>query len=237
MKKFSFVLFVFLSICLCISCGQLISTAILTTFGQSTTISTQNQIVYALSTRKSPLKSDIENQVSLLQSQNGAGFVFEQNEYFFLIASIYENVNDAELVKNNLKTNGVSSEILTISLKKQTIEGNFSADEKMLLNEALNANFETFKSLYDTAISLDTGVFDKAKAKLSCSEIYSKLIATKTKLESVFDKNKQIDDLKKELDEACEILSELICENFESQNQTYSSLIKLSYCKILPIAY
>lgn len=225
-------------ICLCISCGQLISTMILTTFGNSSTVSAQNQTIYALSLQKSEDKSQIESKKNELQAQNGAGFVYEKDNCFYLLSSLYENVNDAELVKNNLKNSGIESEILTIALDSQKIEGAFSNDEKTVLSNTLKATYETFKKLYDVAISLDTNLIDKSKAKLNTSEIFSSLVALKTNFETIFEqKDKQLELLNTKLTDACAVLSNLVSEQYESQNQTFSSLIKLSYCKILLEAY
>ena len=40
-------------------------------------------------------------------------YIYETDGKFHLISSVYESVNDAELVKNNLKLNSVEVEILT----------------------------------------------------------------------------------------------------------------------------
>ena len=237
MKKFSLIMFI-VCVCLCISCGQLISTMILSTFGYTSTISVQPTTIYALSLQKNEHQSAVEDFKIQLQSQNGAGFVYEKDNCFYLISSLYENINDAELVKNNLKNNGVDSEILKITLESQTIEGNFSSDEKTVLNNAFKATYETYKKMYDLAISLDTNLIDKSKAKLNASEIYSNLVALKTNFETIFNqKSEQLETLKNHLSYACEVLSNLVSEQYETQNQTFSSLIKLSYCKILLNTY
>ncbi len=236
MKKFSVLscLMFIVGICMCISCGYFISTAVLASFGFGSTVSTQTQKVYAISMQKSEVRDELSDASVQLQLQNGAGFVFERDDQFYLLASIYENINDAELVKNNLKSSGVDAEVLEVEIKKESLSGNFSNEEKNILNEAMKANFEAFKDLYDVAISLDTSVFDKANAKLECNKIYSSLITKQTNLNSFFkDDNTEIYALKNKLDYSIECLSYLTCEEYENSAQTFSSLIKLTYCKIL----
>lgn len=240
MKKFSIlslslILFGLLS---CVSCGYLISTAIVSSnlFQFTSVVSFDNQEVFAISMFKSQTKNEVEAQKSDLQSNKGAGFIYETDGYYHLLASTYENLNDAELVKTNLKNSGYETDILKIKLENIKIEGSFSPEEKNVLTVAIKSDYEVFKSLYDVAISLDTGVFDKTKAKLECNTIFSNHVSTKTNFETIFKKqehNKDLQALQKQLEQTDEVLSKLISENYESSNQNFSSLIKYSYCEIL----
>lgn len=239
MKKFSvlsFFIFV-IGIFSCISCGYLISTAIVTSnlFQYTSVVTYDSQNLYAISMANSTSKNDLTSQKEILQSQNGAGYIYEKDGNFYLIASIYENYNDAELVKNNLKTNGIESEILTITLDTIQIEGNFSNDEKTMLSNSIKSTVETFKSLYDVAISLDTSVFDKTKAKLECNTIYSNNVSIKANFDTYFKdtNNADLKNLQTILSNTNYFLSNLISENYDSSSQTFSSLIKQTYCEIL----
>ncbi len=235
MKKFSFLSFamVIVGFCMCVSCGYLISTMLVSTGLFSTySVNFEAQTVYAISMMSSQEKTEIESQKVLLQAQNGAGYIYEKDECFYLLASIYENKTDAELVKNNLASQGVDCEILEIQISANSVDGDFSADEKEVLSECLKANFEIFKKLYDVSVSLDTEVFDKVKAKLECNTIYSSLISTRTNFETLFSDD-DLSDIADNLENIEEQLSNLISENVENESQTFSSLIKLTYCKIL----
>lgn len=239
MKKTSFlsIFLVLIGTCLCVSCGYLFSNALVTSslFKYSSSVSNEDQTVYAISLAKNTDVEELENMRCELQQQNGAGYIYQQNEEFHLIASVYDNINDAELVKNNLKSIGKDCQIISIELERLTIAGNFSAEEKTILLECLKSDFNTFKTLYDVAISLDTGVFDLTKAKLECNNIFSSQVATKTNLETFFkdNTNKNLSSLRANLASTNEFLSNLISENYENTTQTFSSLIKLTYCKIL----
>ena len=171
-----------------------------------------------------------------MQAQNGAGYVFKQDDKFYLLASVYENLNDAELVKNNLQTGGTDCEIVCITLPTISVEGNFSNDEKNVLANCLKAKMDIFKKLYDVSISLDTNLLDATKAKLECNSIYSFAVTTKANFDTCFgtqNDNATLKNLQQTLEKINSTLENLINEKYESANQTFSSLIKLSYCKIL----
>lgn len=224
-------------LCACVSCGYLISTAIVTSnlFQYTSVVSCDDQTVYAISMTSGTTEAELTSSKQELQAQNGAGYIYEKDDKFYLIASIYENFNDAELVKNNLQTSGVETEILTMVLEKSKVEGNFSADEKTILTNCLKSKIETFKNLYDVAISLDTNVFDKTKAKLECNTIYSENVSTKANFDTFFKQsnNTSIQSLQSTLTATNNCLSNLISENYDTTTQTFSSLIKQTYCKIL----
>lgn len=237
MKKFSIIslLIVLLGIFCCVSCGYLLSSAIIINLQSTATLTNAEQTVYAISTYSSKSLDEVKAQVVNLQKDGGAGFVYEYKDEYRLIASIYENLPDAEKVKKNFETTGKNVEILSITLASTKIEGNFESDEKSILQLCLKARIENYKSLYDVAISLDTNVFDESKAKIECNNIFSNHISKKTNFETFF-KNASTSALKsleKQLKNSYDALQNLVDEKYENQSQTYSSLIKLTYCKIL----
>lgn len=239
MKKFSIfsLILIFVGILTCISSAYLISSAILSTnLLQSNSAIFEKQNVYCISMSKSQSENDLKSQITSLQTQNGAGYVLKQDDFYYLIASVYENSNDAEKVKTNLQNNGITCEILKIELEQTKIKGNFSTEEKNILTNCLSADFVAFKNLYDVAISLDTSVFDKTRAKLQCNNIFSNHIATKTNFQTFFKENltdESFKYLQEQLSQTEEYLSSLVSENYENIYQTFSSLIKQTYCKIL----
>lgn len=240
MKKFSLfsTLFIIVSLCACVSSGYFLSSVIISSglFQTTSHVSSEKETFFAISFKHSNNETDLQNFVKSLHSANGAGYIFDREEGCHLIASIYDNENDAQLVKNNLNLNNYDCEILKIETPQKAIEGAFAVEEKEILQKCLKIKTEIFKALYDVAISLDTNIVDKAKAKLECNNIYSNFIATKTNFETFFDENNLSYDLlnlKTELDDINQRLSNLIGEKYVSVSQTFSSLIKLCYCQIL----
>lgn len=222
----------------CLSCGYLLSTAIISSslFQYTSVINFEQQTVYAISVANSNQQESLLSQQNSLQSKNGAGYIYQMDQTYHLIASIYENINDAELVKNNLKTSGIDCEIKTISLQSKQIEGNFSSDEKSVLTTCAKSKFDIFKKLYDVSISLDTCLIDEKQAKLECNSIYSTNISNKANFDTYFSSqinNSSLKELNNDLERTNTMLFELITESFDNNKQTLSSLIKETYCKIL----
>lgn len=224
MKKFSFFtcIFVVLAVLCCVSCGSLISTAMINIF--STTIDVESQYVYAISMAKGQDKDSVAAQASSLQSQNGAGYVYKSGDDFHLLASLYENKTDAEKVKKKLEETNISCEILSIEIPPQKVEGSFN--QKNVIVEVLKTPFEIFRQLYDVAVSLDTNLVNETTAKLNCNTIYSNFVATKSNFQTLCGNLKEIATKLENIENALKNLINETAGNF-------SSLIKLTYCKIL----
>ena len=240
MKKFSIssLLIFVIGLGICISCSWFFSSAILSAnFSTSTgKISFEKQTVYAICTNKTTDPTQLDDAQNTLQSQNGAGFVLEKDGQFLLLASLYQNQSDAEKVKSNLVASGTNCSVEKLSIPAKSISGNFTNQQKTILTQCLKLNLEIFKDLYDVAISLDTKVFDKPTAKLECNNIFSKVISVKTNFETFFENDlakTSFKEINSSLKKTEECLSKLIGENFENSGQTFSSLIKLTYFKIL----
>ncbi len=222
----------------CVSIGYLLSTTLLSTglFETVANINSNQFTVYAIDMKSSDNATELNELKTSLQNSTGAGYVYNLDNKYHLLASIYENSADAELVKTNLKNNGYSPEILKIDIPTLKFSGNFSANEKTVLTNAVQAKQTIFKALYDIAISLDTSVSDKTQAKLECNNTFSKLVTIKSNFETIFAdklKSDNFEKLHKSLENIYNNLSLLISEKTVTTTQTYSSLIKLTYCKII----
>ena len=236
MKKKSIfsISFIILTILTCISCGYLFSSMLLSTSIFASTITSEKQSIYLISMANSQTEAELENLKQDLQRQNGGGVIFKNDKKYYLIASAYENSTDADKVQKNLSKQNIQSEIISIDFPVEKIEGNFSNDEKNILQTALRCKFDIFRSLYDISISIDTQVFDIKRAKLECSNVFSKLLETKTNLESFFkNSTPEIVSLQTSLTNFYEYLNDLVNENLDTNNQAFSSLIKMTYLKIL----
>ena len=200
MKKIS-ALSVFLCIaiaCALISCVTLGCTLALNTgiFYGTNAVTTKAQNFYAISVANANNSASLQEEKLLLQSRGGAGYIFCKDSTYYLLASLYNNLPDAELVKSNLLSQDVQSEIVKITLPAQKVSGNF--EKKEVLQECLNSSQTSYMALYNTAISLDTNVFSISEAKLECINIYSSAIAVKTNFESFFG-NSNLDFLAEKL--------------------------------------
>ena len=237
MKKFPYftTFAVTLSVLLCISIGYFISTCIVSTnlFQLTKKVESAQTSFYALSIYTSDNEDDLIAVKKDFQKQNCAGYIYHSDK-FYLIASVYKNANDAELVKNNLSVNGYNAEVVKVDIPAFYLEGNFSSQEEEILRLALNCKDKIFENLYDISISLDTQIISETEAKLKVNETYSNFETAKNNFETIFKSNRlnDIEKLRSEFERVEEILENLTKENLE-EGQTYSSLIKITYCKIL----
>ena len=234
MKKFPYftTFFAFLTLILCVSVGYLISTLVVTTnlFQTTSKVESQNLTYYLLSIYQSENKDECETLKSEFQNKGCAGYIYEDNNTFYIIASIYDNVNDAELVKSSLKVDGYNAEILSYSLDNLSLEGNFSSKEQQVIKECLQIRYTTYKSLYDISISLDTNVYDEITARLNVNEIYSDFLTTKNNFETLFSENQSVNI--SSIREIFNIISTEL-ENLTNSKDDFSNKVKLAYCNIL----
>ena len=190
MKKIPFfaTFSIILGVLLSLSFGYLLSTFIVSTnLFQTSKVEIGQKSYYLVSIAQYDNEQDI--QKAQYQSQNCAGYIYENNDKFYVIASIYKNENDAELVKNSLKNNGYSPEIFKFSVDKLTISGNFSAEEENILKNCLNVKETIYDALYDIAISLDTNIYNETQAKLKINETYSSLVTAQSNFETIVKNN------------------------------------------------
>ena len=173
-----------------------------------------------------------EKLKSNIQSQNGAGYFYKKDNQNYMIASIYENKNDAELVKSNLVSSGYDIDFLVLDIPEKNIDGNFDENQKNILTNCLKADIDIYKKLYDVVVSYDTNILDKTKAKLECNNIYSYIISIKTNFLTFF-KDENLKNIENNLLKIEKLLSNLVSEIYESNSQTFSSLIKSTYCQII----
>lgn len=238
MKKFPYftTFFAFLTLVLCVSVGYLISTLVVTTnlFQTTSKVESQNNTYYLLSIYQNENKEDCENNLQNFQNQGCAGYIYENDGKYHIIASIYDNVNDAELVKSSLQANGYTVEILNYKISGFSLEGNFSTPEQQVLKDCLQVQNKIYKSLYDVSVSLDTNVYDELTARFNVNETYSNFLTTKNNFETLFSEKNNNDIISiRELFNT--ISSEL--ETLTNSKENFSSAIKLAYCNIILANY
>ena len=106
---------------------------------------------------------------------------FTQYGLYYCIAC-YENQNDALNVQTNLQEKDISSEIIEITINEISIDTTFTGSEKNSLLEVLSSFKNTFKTLYDLSISLDTGTKDVIQCKVDVLITLQQSCKNKTRL-------------------------------------------------------
>lgn len=194
--------------------------------------------VYMLTLSKSQVEKESISRAVDFRKIGAGGYVWQQNEYYFVVSSVYANRNDAVLVQNSVKSNqGLESEIVEVAFPSFTINGNFSGEEKKVLSKALNAFYELYYNIYDIAISLDTAVYNEISARLAVNNAHSGLSNTIDNFNTMFGEYDQpeIQELSDALDDGLQISKALCGGSPISEGQTYSSLLKYHYTEILAL--
>lgn len=236
MKKFPyFVTFsALLALLTCISFGYLISTLIVSAnlFQTTQKVESGQNTYYLLSVYSAESLEEAENKLENFSDTNFGLYIYENDDAYHIIASCYKNNNDAELVKSNLKTNGIEAEILKIKKESVVLEGSFSSNEELILKDCLSTTNNIYNNLYDITVSLDTNVTDEVSAKLKINEVYSNFLTTKNNFETLFSANtsNEIANIRENFTKIDEILLDLTSS---TQDRNLSAQIKYSYTKLI----
>ena len=236
MKKFPyFVTFsALLALLTCVSFGYLVSTLIVSAnlFQTTQKVEGGQNTYYLLSVYSAKSLEEAESEAKNFSDTNFGLYIYENDDAYHIIASCYKNNNDAELVKSNLKTNGIEAEILKIKKESVVLEGSFSSNEELILKDCLSTTNNIYNDLYDITVSLDTNVTDEVTAKLKINEVYSNFLTTKNNFETLFSANtsSEIANIRENFTKIDEILLDL---TNSTQDRNLSAQIKHSYTKLI----
>ena len=227
---------IFLIVCLIIA--NFLSVMLVKTSNTSENVSSTSFELYMLTLASSQVEKEAESLAVDYQTIGAGGFIWQKDNYFYVVSSVYANKNDAILVQNSVKANqGLDSEIITVSFDSITISGSFSSEEKKVLYKALNSCYDYYLSIYDIAISLDTSVYNEISARLAVNSAHNNLSYIIDNFNTLFENTNELSDLKNMLQSIFDV-SKLLCGGtLLSNNQTYSSLLKYRYTEALNILF
>ncbi len=187
-------------------------------------------------------KSQLENEAKALapdfRAIGAGGLVWKNGDYFYVASSAYANENDAILVQNNLKqVQNIESEIVSVNFKSIIINGSFTPEEKKTILKALSASQNYYNSIYDIAISLDTGVYNEISAKLAVNSAHNTLANTFADFSTLYGQpiSQPLSNIYSLLKETSYSSQKLCTGEKISSNQTYSSLLKYRYLEVLKL--
>ena len=230
-------LIIIVSLALAVVVAELFSSII--TVGDFAFISTsQSKVsgynIYAVAVQKTTTKNNAQSLAKEIQYKNGAGYIYEKDNIYYILASAYESENDAVKVLENLTNQNINGEIIQISVSDVEINLSLSGKEKIAFNNALNIFKSTFKSLYDISISLDTNVKSQTECKLAVSDLKANLTKVISNYETHFNSKLTQDlvSLKLKLDELDKILQSLYEDNLTDLT-SFSSILKYSYINVV----
>lgn len=222
----------------CLIVANYLSSLIIPAEANSESITSSSFQLHFLALAKSQIENEAIAHAPDYRSIGAGGFVWKDNEYHYIVSSAYGNKNDADLVQINLKqTQNIESEIVSVTFESITITGNFSTEEKKIVSRALAASQTYYNSIYDIAISLDTGVYNEISAKLAVNSAHNTLATTYADFSTIYE-GTIVEPLKKIsllLQTASKVSQKLCTGEKISENQTYSSLLKYRYMQVLKI--
>lgn len=238
-KKTLFSILFLISFIACLFLANFLSSFLIPTSSSSSSISSSPFEIYFISLSKSQVKNEALSLCPDYQKINAGGYVWEDGGYYRILSSGYLNKNDAVLVQSSLKENfQIESELFSVKFESFSVHGNFDSDEGKVLSKALNLFLETYKSIYDIAVSLDTSVYNEISARMAVNNSHNNLSTTIDNFDTIFSEKSNSLYL---LSESLSILKETsmkLCSALNlNNNQTYSSLLKYRYIEMLNIFY
>lgn len=225
-------LIVIVCLCLMISIADLFSSII--TVGGFSFISEDVSIpkyeVYAVCVSNHLTQVQAQENANICISLGGAGYIYTEDKYY-VIASIYENENDAIKVKESLIVTKPTTIVLKITIPSISVANTLNAQEKNTLNETFLIFKTTFKKLYDISISLDTNVIQEISAKLNINEIASDINETINNFNTLFNSNSynHYGTINESLNKLLTCVNNLV----STSKIPYTSYIKYTYCDSL----
>ncbi|MDD3396977.1 MAG: hypothetical protein PHR96_00300 [Clostridia bacterium] len=233
--KFFVIFSCFISIALCVALADLFSTFI--TVGSFAGVNggkINAYSIYAVELHQSSIKSSALEQATVVKKIGGAGYVWESEGVFYVIASAYIEENDATKVKENLIESGYTAEILKIDFCEISIGRNYSAEELSALSSALNLFKNTYKNLYDISISLDTLILTETQCRLEIANIQSDVSKKKSDFEALFNSKltPNLLQIKLSMNSLSTLIQQLI-DYVETTTQPFGSKMKYNYMEIL----
>lgn len=236
-KKYLIILSVILFLVTGIFCANICSIAFIASSTQNTSdIRTNEFDLYLLSTAKSKLEKSAQELAKDYQPIGAGGYIWKNDEYFYVISSAYINKNDAQLVKNNLETNSnILCEIIPVHFNSYKLGISTDNESKKVLQRAVNIFYANYLQLFDIAVSLDTAVYNEISARLAINSTHSNLNSAIADFKTIFanSDNAEIQKLSKALVKAQSISTKLASGIKVNKEQTYSSLIKFRYTELL----
>jgi len=201
-------------------------------------VSSPSLKMFFIYSTKSQLGSSAKSLAEYQMARNGAGYIWKNENYYYVISSAYENKNDAELVSAKLKSDGEENEIFEISLKSINFICPISSPEaKSTLGAGLNLFVSTYRSLFDISVCLDTKIYDETNAFLEINRTYAKADEVMKNFHIVFGEceEKQIKSLENAILDLNESIGFLAENQKINEKQTLISQIRYHYVQIIEI--
>jgi hypothetical protein len=192
----------------------------------------QEKNYYAIQLNSFKTKEDAITFSKSVQSRGGAGYIYKDNEYL-VFASMYNNLEKANEVCDNLKSSGESAPIFEFKVNKIEYNINLKNSDKDCLSNAINLFDETFNDLFQMITELDTGNTTFSQTNLNLNSLYGNLENKESSFEKSFSlsTNTQILILKSKLGLLINSVNSMIDPSITKDQLSY--LLKLNSINIV----
>ncbi len=220
----------------CLIVANYISIFIIKANNKSEEITNPEVEIHMLSLSKSKLEREAKTIAPDFQEIGAGGFIWKNGDYYHVVSSAYLNKNDAELVKNSIKINqNIDSEIFTVKIPTYKINGSFNGEEKKVITKALQVSLTLYTSIYDIAVSVDTGVLNELSAKLSVNSTINSISTTYANFDTLYPNpiESPMKEIKAYLKNIIKVGKSLASDERENSSQVYSSHLKYRYLEAI----
>ncbi len=172
--RFLFFVLVVVCVCLCVVVSQFFASVITTgslSFNAISSTNISSYKFYAVSISNFISKTQAEESANDVHAKNAGGFVFFKDGKYYVLASIYQNKNDADSVATNLSTLSYTPEVIEISFEKANFSNCSSVNLKNSFSQFLDEFKIVYQKLYDISVSLDTFVFSETKSRIEIDSV------------------------------------------------------------------
>ena len=237
--KFLAIFSCLLSFALCVTLADFFSSIITVNSFTNINISSSKcnaYSIYAISMNDTTIKSSANEYANDITKIGGAGYVWQKESIYYVLASAYLEENDANLVKTNLENDQYEPTILKIDIGEINIKADYISSENTAIYNSLNLYKVAYSTLYDISVALDTSISSETDARLQISDLESEVNKAIVNFNALFDSKltRNLLFLKLSINTVLELVENLVTYQ-ETTSQTFSSKIKYNYLSILSL--
>ncbi|MBE5738157.1 MAG: hypothetical protein E7354_00265 [Clostridiales bacterium] len=178
------------------------------------------------------------NRVAIGSMVQGAGgYVWKDNAGYYVLGSIYDNIDSAELVVGNLSSSSYEVGLLEVGLSKlqltfDGIEGKAVSE----IGDAMGYFKKCYEKLYSFSISFDKGEMNNLAISSFVSDMRGEVKTYISKLQGLLAMpNAKIQEIQKALIKLDELLDQTIIKAID--NSSTASSLKYAICSAIRIEY
>lgn len=121
--------------------------------------------LYAISLFSSNNYNESSEYSESVKKQGGAGYLYNSDGKYYVLASVYKSQNEAKSVSANLTNNNIENTILLFKMPALNLKVNLTSKSADVLNEAVSLFYNNYLSIYNYSIDFDKQNIDEIKVK------------------------------------------------------------------------